>query len=154
VDRAARTFRRTDGDLREVVRAILGSPELLAPSAYRAKVKSPFEYVASVLRATDASIRNPRPFVGAIGAMGEPLYQCQPPTGYADRADAWINTGTLVSRLNFAVAVAANGMNAATVDLARAETALKRLLPDAPASSSPPTIRMAALLGSPAFQRR
>ena len=64
VDRAARTFRRTDGDLREVMRTILTSPEFLAPAAYRAKVKSPFEYVVSLLRATSASVTNVRSFVG------------------------------------------------------------------------------------------
>jgi len=154
VDRAAKTFRRTDGDLREVTRTILSSRELFAASAYRAKMKSPLEYVASALRATDATIRNPRAFVGTIGAMGEPLYQSQPPTGYADRADVWINAGTLVSRLNFAVAMGANGMNAASVNAARAAAALEALLPDVAASGSSPARRTAALLGSPAFQRR
>src|SRR5262249_149544 len=144
----------TDGDLREVLRTILTSPEFHAPSAYRAKVKSPFEYVTSVLRATDASIRNPRPFVGVVAGMGEPLYQCQPPTGYADRAEPWINTGTLVSRLNFAVAMATNGMNAASVDVARAEAALRRQLPDVHADLASANLRTATLLGSPAFQRR
>ena len=109
VDRAAKTFRRTDGDLREVMRTILTSPEFLAPSARRAKVKAPFEYVASTLRATRASVTNARSFAGTIGAMGEPLYQCQPPTGYADRSAFWMNTGALIGRLNFAQSLAANG---------------------------------------------
>ncbi len=154
VDRVARTFQRTDGNLREVMRAILTSRELSAPPAYRAKVKSPLEYVASALRATNASVRSPRAFAGTIAAMGEPLYQSQPPTGYADRAGAWINAGTLVSRLNFALALATNGMNAASVDAARGEEDLKRLLPDVRTDEPSAAIRTAVLLGSPAFQRR
>ena len=154
VDRAARTFRRTDGDLREVMQTILQSREFYAAAARRAKIKSPLEYVASALRATDADVRNPRAFVGTISALGEPLYQSQPPTGYPDRASVWINTGTLVDRLNFAQGLAANGLNASTIDRSRAEAALKRLLPDAAADDSSPVTRLALLLGSPAFQRR
>jgi uncharacterized protein (DUF1800 family) len=154
VDRVAKTFQHTDGDLREVMRTILTSRELSAPPAYRAKVKSPLEYVASALRATNASVRSPRAFAGTIAAMGEPLYQSQPPTGYADRAGAWINAGTLVSRLNFALALATNGMNAASVDAARGEEDLKRLLPDIRTDEPSAAIRTAVLLGSPAFQRR
>jgi uncharacterized protein (DUF1800 family) len=86
--------------------------------------------------------------------MGEPWYQSQPPTGYADRAGAWINAGTLVSRLNFALALATNGMNAASVDAARGEEDLKRLLPDIRTDEPSAAIRTAVLLGSPAFQRR
>jgi uncharacterized protein (DUF1800 family) len=157
VDRAAQTYRHTDGDLREVVRTILTSPEFLAPAAFRAKVKSPFEFVASALRATNATITNVRSFVGTIAAMGEPLYQCQPPTGYADRAAAWVNTGALISRLNFALGLAANGAGAAKVDVAA--LTLPDDLSDATRtaieSSSLPAARRAGLfLGSPEFQRR
>jgi len=137
-----------------VTRTILGSREFMAAAANRAKAKSPFEYVASVLRATDADVRNARPFVGTIGALGQPLYQSQPPTGYADRADAWINTGALIGRMNFAQSVAANGMNAAAIDRPRAEAGLRRLLPDVDAEDQSPVSRMALLLGGPAFQRR
>src|SRR5579872_580936 len=82
VERAAKTFRKTGGDLREVMRTILTSREFADASAIRAKTKSPFEFVVSVLRATNASITNPRAFAGTVAAIGEPLYQCQPPTGY------------------------------------------------------------------------
>jgi uncharacterized protein (DUF1800 family) len=166
VDRAARTFLRTDGDLREVVRTILTSGELYAAAAYRAKVKSPFEYVVSALRATNASVTNVRAFVGTIGALGEPLYQCQPPTGYGDRAEAWINTGALVARVNFAQNLAANGANASKVDLADQATPSRlsaAVLGDelsdgtrltmASAQASPAT-KIGLLLGSPEFQRR
>jgi uncharacterized protein (DUF1800 family) len=167
VDRAAKTFRRTDGDLREVMRTILTSPEFLAPSARRAKVKAPFEYVVSLLRATQASVTNARSFVGTIGAMGEPLYQCQPPTGYADRSAFWMNTGALIGRLNFAQSLAANGAGAATLDVPRANDELgawadgvlggdlseptRTALQSSRATAA---VRIGLLLGSPEFQRR
>jgi uncharacterized protein (DUF1800 family) len=166
IDRAAKTFTRTGGDLREVMRTVLTAPELFAPATYRAKVKTPFEFIASALRATNAEVTNVRAFVGVIGTLGEPLYQCQPPTGYSDRSAVWLNTGTLVARLNFAVAFAANGLNAAklaTIDdealkvLASATLAgdlsaeTRRALD---ATARPPNIRGGLLLGSPEFQRR
>jgi uncharacterized protein (DUF1800 family) len=166
VDRAAKTFRRTDGDLREVMRTILTSREFLAPAAQRAKVKSPFEYVSSVLRATQASVTNPRAFVNAIAAMGEPLYQCQPPTGYTDRAAFWMNTGALIGRLNFAQSVAVNGANALTLGLSKdpgalapwADAVLGELSPRArqiaQSAQTPAASRIGLLLGSPEFQRR
>jgi uncharacterized protein (DUF1800 family) len=167
VERAAKVFSRTDGDLREVMRTILTSREFYAAATFRAKVKTPFEYVASALRATNASITNPRSFINTIAAMGEPLYQCQPPTGYSDRASAWMNTGTLVSRLNFALGLAANGINAAKVDVASTDDGVNRfaasvLADDVSAttlnaiapSKAPFAVRTGLLLGSPEFQRR
>jgi uncharacterized protein (DUF1800 family) len=167
VDRAVRTFRRTDGDLREVMRAILLSPEFLSPAARRAKVKAPFEYVASLLRATRASVTNVRSLTGTIAAMGEPLYQCQPPTGYTDRAAFWMNTGALIGRLNFAQSLAANGANAASIDVPLAADGAASwadavlggdLSPQTRAvlqsSRATAAARIGLLLGSPEFQRR
>jgi uncharacterized protein (DUF1800 family) len=167
VKRAARTYRRTDGDLREVVRTILTAPEFFSAAAYRAKVKTPFEFVASALRATDATVINPRPFAATIGAMGEPLYQCQPPTGYGDRAALWTNSSALVSRINFAVALAANGVNAAKLGVRGDAETVKQLAHAVLAGDVPPETRTALesaaiapnrrlglLLGSPEFQRR
>jgi uncharacterized protein (DUF1800 family) len=167
VDRAAKTFRRTEGDLREVMRTIVTSPEFYAAPAYRAKVKTPFEYVASALRAAGASITKAGSFVGTISAIGEPLYQCQPPTGYGDRAETWINTGTLMARLNFAQSLAANGLNAATLQLPRTDVDLDRLVASVLSDDVSPQTRQAIhlsrapinaraglLLGSPEFQRR
>jgi uncharacterized protein (DUF1800 family) len=107
VERVAARFRDTDGDLREVMRTILTSPEFLSPDAYRAKVKTPFEFVASALRATGADVQDARPLVRELQQLGMPLYMCQPPTGYKDTGDAWVNTGALVSRMNLAVRLAA-----------------------------------------------
>jgi uncharacterized protein (DUF1800 family) len=108
VDRVAARFRDTDGDIREVVRTILTSPEFSSAEAQRAKVKTPFEFVVSAVRATEADVRDARPLVRQVADLGMPLYQCQPPTGYKDTADAWVNTGALVGRMNFGLALASN----------------------------------------------
>src|SRR5204862_7577756 len=108
VDRASKRFLETNGDLREVVRTIITSPEFFAPEANRAKVKTPFEFLASALRATGADIQSGAGLVRATQQLGMPLYQAQPPTGYADTADAWVNTGGLVNRMNFALSLVQN----------------------------------------------
>jgi uncharacterized protein (DUF1800 family) len=105
VERAAQRFKETDGDIREVVRTIVTSPEFFAAEAYRAKVKTPFEFVVSAVRATGVQAGNALPLVQAVRTLGMPLYGCQPPTGYADRAEAWVNTGALLNRMNFALAL-------------------------------------------------
>jgi len=133
VDRVAARFRETDGDLREVMRTLLTSPEFLAPDVYDQKIKTPFEFVVSAVRATDAEVRNAMPLAQQVNQLGEPLYQCQPPTGYKDTADAWVNTGALVGRMNFGLALAANRIRGVVVSNAT---------PDGIA------------LGAPGFQRR
>jgi uncharacterized protein (DUF1800 family) len=105
VDRAAQAFRTSDGNLREVVRTIVTSPEFFDPAVRLAKVKTPFEFVASALRATAADVRTGQAINRALGEMGMPLYMCQPPTGYDDTAPAWVSSGALVTRINFAVAL-------------------------------------------------
>ena len=107
IDRAAAVFTRTDGDLREVVRAIIQSPEFFAASSYRSKVKSPFEVVVSAARALGAE-PDPTPrTAGAIALLGQPLYAHQAPNGYPETGDAWINTGSILNRINFGLAAAA-----------------------------------------------
>jgi len=108
VARVAKKFLATDGDLRQAVRAVIESPEFWSPASYRAKVKSPFEYTISAVRAVNAQITDPTPIARALQQIGEPLYGAQPPTGYSDKADVWINTGALMNRLNFALSLASN----------------------------------------------
>jgi len=108
VARVAKKFLATDGDLRQTVRAVIESPEFWSPASYRAKVKSPFEYTISAVRAVNAQITDPAPIARALQQIGEPLYGAQPPTGYSDKADVWINTGALMNRLNFALSLASN----------------------------------------------
>ena len=110
IARAAERFRKTDGDLREVVRTIVTSPEFRARDAYRAKTKTPFEYVVSAVRATGIDVPNAMPLSQAVRDLGMPLYGAQPPTGYADRAEAWVNSGALLNRMNFALALTDGGM--------------------------------------------
>jgi uncharacterized protein (DUF1800 family) len=106
VDRAAARFRETHGDLREVTRTILTSSEFLSPGSYRTKVKTPFEFVVSALRTTGTEAGDAKPIVRQLQQLGMPLYMCQPPTGYKDTADAWMNTGALVNRMNYALTLA------------------------------------------------
>jgi uncharacterized protein (DUF1800 family) len=108
VERAAARFLATRGDLREVVRTIVTSPEFFAPAYRRAKTKTPLEFVASALRGTGAAISNTRPMLRALQQLGMPLYLCQPPTGYADTADAWVSSGGLVTRMNLAQSLSAD----------------------------------------------
>jgi uncharacterized protein (DUF1800 family) len=167
VDRAAARFRDTGGSIREVVRAIVTSPEFSAPEAYRAKVKTPFELVVSAVRATPAEARDARPLVQALRTLGMPLYGCQPPTGYADRADAWVNAGALLNRMNFAVALTGGRLrgiaapSAAGVEAARDGFVEQVLAGDlSPATRSTvgrateTSQALALLVGSPEFQRR
>ena len=118
VDRMARTFAESDGDIKAVMRAMIYSPEFWSREAYRAKIKTPFELVVSAARALGTHVDMPQPLVGWVGRIGEPIYQCQPPTGYADKADAWVNTGALLNRLNFSLALAGNKMRGSRTDVA------------------------------------
>ncbi len=117
VDRMAKTFTESDGDIKAVMHAMIYSPEFWSREAYRAKIKTPFELVVSAARALGTDVDMPQPLVGWVGRIGEPIYQCQPPTGYADKADAWVNTGALLNRLNFSLALAGNKMRGARTDV-------------------------------------
>ena len=113
VDRAADRFRETGGDLREVTRTILTSTEFLSPAARGVKIKTPLEFVVSALRTTGTAVEDATIYVRALQQLGMPLYMCQPPTGYSDTADAWLNTGALVNRMNFALRLTRNDKDAA-----------------------------------------
>jgi uncharacterized protein (DUF1800 family) len=116
VDRMADTFLKSDGDIREVLKTMFHSPEFWAPEAYRAKVKTPLEFVVSAVRATDAEVTNALPLVQTLNKMGMPLYQDQPPTGYSMKADAWVNSAALLNRMNFSLALAAGRMPGTSFD--------------------------------------
>jgi uncharacterized protein (DUF1800 family) len=117
VNRMARTFQSSDGDIRAVLKTMIWSPEFWSRESYRAKIKTPFELVISAVRALGTDVDTPMPLVQWVGRIGEPLYQCQPPTGYADKADAWVNTGALLNRLNYSLALAGNKMRGARTDV-------------------------------------
>ncbi|MGA7791471.1 MAG: DUF1800 domain-containing protein [Candidatus Acidiferrales bacterium] len=117
VDRMAQTFLKTDGDIREVLHTMIYSPEFWSKEAYRAKIKTPFELVASATRAVGADVEIPLLLVQWTSRIGQPLYQCEPPTGYSDKADAWVNTGALLSRMNFSLTLTSNRLRGAQVDI-------------------------------------
>jgi uncharacterized protein (DUF1800 family) len=119
VDRAAEVFKQTEGDLRQVVRAILTSSEFYSPRYYRNKVKSPLELAASAIRATGASTDAASPLIQWVARMGEPLYLCQPPTGYSEDSSRWMSNATLLERMNFSIALFTNKINGTQVDVSR-----------------------------------
>jgi uncharacterized protein (DUF1800 family) len=122
VDRMAKTFLSTDGDIAAVLKTMFHSPEFWSTETYRAKVKTPLEYVVSAARATNAGLTNVQPLVGALRDMGMPLYGCVPPTGYKWEAADWVSTGALVNRMNFALSLAANRLNGITTTWTAEET--------------------------------
>ncbi len=119
VDRVAAVFTRSKGDIRETLRAIFFSPEFNSAEAYRAKVKRPFELAISAIRALGAETNGNPQLHQWIARMGEPLYGYQTPNGYADTAESWVNTGGLLERMNFGLALASNRIPGTRVDLKR-----------------------------------
>jgi uncharacterized protein (DUF1800 family) len=172
IDRMARRFQETNGNLREVVRTILTSPEFLAPEAYRTKLKSPLEFVVSAVRAMGAEVSSAAALGRTLRELGMPLYMSQPPTGYADDAGTWVNTGALIGRMNFAMALADNQLSGVSLDTrsleGRGDTAAIRgwltdgwLRGDASgatletlAKATEPAQLVALAIGSPEFQRK
>jgi hypothetical protein len=94
------------------------SPEFWSKEAYHAKIKTPFELVVSATRAVGAQVNVPLMLVQWTNRIGQPLYQCEPPTGYSDKAKDWVNTGALLSRMNFSLALTGNRLRGAQVDVA------------------------------------
>jgi uncharacterized protein (DUF1800 family) len=117
IERMAKNYEATGGDIRSVLKTMIYSPEFWSKDAYRAKVKTPFEIVASTARALNADVPVSLPLAQWVGRMGEPLFLCQPPTGYSDKAETWVNTGALLNRLNFALAFSGDKMAGASVNL-------------------------------------
>jgi uncharacterized protein (DUF1800 family) len=119
VARVAEAFHKSNGDIKTTLRAIFYSPEFNSSDARRAKIKTPFELAASAIRTLGADT-DARPALAQwIGKMGEPLYGYQAPTGYPDAADYWVNTGALLERLNFSLALVSNRIPGTRVDLSR-----------------------------------
>ena len=117
IDRAAAVFLKTDGSLRETLRAIVTSPEFFAQSAYRAKMRSPFEYVCAAMRALNAETDGDRPVLDAVARMGQPVFGRITPDGFSDRAEQWLSSGAMVARLNFASALATGRIKGTKIDL-------------------------------------
>ena len=118
VERMAKEFHETHGNITAVLEAMIYSPEFWSRETYRSKIKKPFELVASAARALGADVSAPIAMVLWTARIGEPLYLCQPPTGYSDKAENWVNTGALLNRLNYAIELSANRMRGARVEIA------------------------------------
>jgi uncharacterized protein (DUF1800 family) len=117
IARLVATYGHGNGDIREMLRTLVQSPEFWSRDAVGAKVKSPFELAVSAVRAAGAHVEEPRALLAWISRMGEPLYAYQAPTGYPDRADAWVNTGSLLNRMNFGLQFAAQRIAGLDMDL-------------------------------------
>jgi uncharacterized protein (DUF1800 family) len=116
VDRMAKTFLKKKGDIREVLTTLFHSSEFWDESAYRAKVKTPLEFVASAVRATGADVEDAMPLARQLNNMGMPLYGAQPPTGYSMKAETWVSSSALLNRMNFALALTRGGVRGVKVD--------------------------------------
>jgi uncharacterized protein (DUF1800 family) len=174
VDRVAAVFKKSDGDIRETLKAIFLSKEFNSTEAYRVKIKRPFELVISAIRSLGAETNGGPGTHQWLARMGEPLYGYQTPNGYSDTADSWVNTGGLLERMNFGLALAGNRIPGTKVSLSKLgadqskmmdeylkvllagdisastrETMLKQLAP-----SDPVTKVVGLILGTPEFQRQ
>ena len=116
VDRMAQTFLKKNGNIREVLKTMLDSPEFWAPEAYRAKMKTPLEFVVSAVRASGADVTDAMPLARQLQNMGMPIFGMQPPTGYSMKADAWVNSSALLGRMNFALALTSGKVKGIQVD--------------------------------------
>jgi uncharacterized protein (DUF1800 family) len=172
VKKMAATFLASDGDIREVMKTMLNSKEFWSQGAYRAKVKTPFEMVASSVRALDAQVIDAFALSNQVANLGEPLYRKQDPNGYSNLNGDWVNSSALLARMNFALQLAQNRVPGVRVDVARfgsdpvevAKTLLFRAATPATRSAiekaleqqkqKTPALVAGLVIGSPDFQRR
>jgi uncharacterized protein (DUF1800 family) len=177
IERMAKTFTSTHGDLREVMRTMLESKEFFSAGAYRSKVKTPLEMIASAVRATDAQVDYAFPLADQIGRLGEPLYRKIEPTGYSSANAEWVSSASLLGRMNFALSLAQNKIQGVKVDqsnfLEDPQKAARRFLSaeatpqtreaivkaladqkDKNPSAEAPALVAGLVIGSPDFQRR
>ena len=126
VNRVANAFTRSNGDIKTTLRALFSDNEFFAPKNYRAKIKTPFELMISSMRALGTKTNGSQGLIALLTRMGEPLYGYQAPTGYPDTAADWVNTGALLERMNFAVALASNRIPQTNVNLREFEASSKQ----------------------------
>jgi len=178
LDRMARTFLDSDGDIRAVLNTMLTSKEFLSQGAYQSKVKTPFEMIVSSIRATGAQVDYAFPLANRIATLGQPLYRKEQPTGYSSANAEWINSAALLARMNFALDLTQNKVQGTKVDQTRfnedpAHTARLMLFTNAtgptreaiekaiaeektknPKAPPSPALVAGLVIGSPDFQRR
>ena len=175
ITKMAATFTATDGDIREVMSTMLKAPEFWNPANFRSKVKSPLEMLVSALRAVNGDVDYIMQVNGIMNQLGEPLYRKLEPTGYSNRSTDWMNSASLLARMNFANSLAQGKVNGVKVDTAQfsgdASTIEQRILLMPPSKDAQEAIQaglaeqqtqpaqigplVAGLtMGSPDFQRR
>ena len=133
VERVAAVYRDTGGDTRAMLRAIVASPEFRAPDNAGAKIKKPSELVAGAARAMGAVVdaRGALALARASAEIGEGFYEAQAPTGHPDRAEAWVSPGTLLARMNFALALVDGRLPGVRVDAGALVAGVDRRQPEA-----------------------
>ncbi len=124
VDRMAQTFLKSDGDLRDVMKTMLESKEFWSLGAYRSKMKSPLEMVASAVRAVNGNVDYAFALASQVAQLGQPLYRKQEPTGYSNSSQEWVNSSGLLARMNFALQLTDNKVPGVKVEIAKAATEL------------------------------
>jgi uncharacterized protein (DUF1800 family) len=172
VERCANVFLERGGDIPALLEMIFASDEFRAPATMRSKIKTPFEFVTSVVRAGDGDVRDPEPIARSMADMGMPLYECKPPTGYSNRSTDFVNPTAQIFRFDFAMRFATGAVAGVQPRIAIeadaesfAKSAEQALVgePLAPATvaalrSAPAPDRerkrLALLFASPEFQRK
>ena len=164
VNKAAEAFRRSDGDISTVLRAIFDSPEFFSRELYQAKIKNPFEFVTSALRVTGSEAQVTHQLLRYLGRMGEPLFLAQAPTGHPDVGSSWISADMLLTRMNFAIDLAANrlpGTKLPAETLKDRAGLIRRIAPDSLSPATQSALAqaegnqaVALLLAAPEFNRR
>jgi uncharacterized protein (DUF1800 family) len=164
VDKAAESFRRSEGDIPTVLRTLIDSPEFSSPETYQAKVKKPLEFVASALRVTGAEAQMSHQLVRYLGRMGEPLFLAQPPTGHPDAAGSWASPDMLLTRMNFVIDLMANRIPGSRVRIEMLDdkdSHARLIAPDTLSAGTRSALAetegsqaIALLMAAPEFQRR
>ena len=150
VNKMAQTFLKTDGDIKAVLSAMFHAPEFWSPAVYRAKVKTPIEFVSSALRASNANVLNPLPLVQAMGRLGMPIYGMQTPNGYSWKQDDWVSSNALISRMNFALVLSGDRLPGTTMSWTNLLSKDADIMAPTPATEKE---LETVLLGQPASQK-
>lgn len=150
VERLAARYSQTDGDLREVMRTLIFSPEFLDPSMRGAKFKTPYQYTVSAVRACAMPLGDPRQLAGAVARMGMPIFLCPTPDGWRDSREAWLNPEGLRQRAEFGIRLGGQTGAALTDTLSASLSAGAQSV----MAGLPPKERVSMALASPDFMRR
>jgi uncharacterized protein (DUF1800 family) len=151
VERMARSYLDSKGDIRTVLRTLFSSAEFMAPETVGAKFKTPYQFVISAARASGAQLADVKQVTGVLDRLGMPLYGCQTPDGYKNTEDAWLNPDALSRRIGFAAALARSS-DPQALQAALGVALSPRTL--ATVAAQPEPLRAAMLLGSPDFMQR